>query len=389
VQYTTCFKRTLPTVLRSTVGILIAVLTACGGSGMGSDAMVMGCTTGMSGTMSMCPATTVRLASPGATVNRTVQLIATPAAGMGVMVMRVDFMVDGARVGMASSAPYAISWDSTTVSDGTHSLTATVTDSMDMMASSTPVTVQVENNPAFQVSMAPAQLFPAPNSSASGVANLSAKLGTGAMGGKVTLRGMNATSVTINEAFAGATGASAIVLAPNGTTAGEWDVPAGAMLTPDQVGALLQGKFYVLAASLANPGGELRGQIAPANITVVFADMAGTQEVPPLSMGASGIAAVTVDSTASTVTVHTNSTGVGDAMAAEVATAASGATGPRLVALAKDSVNMGHWSMELAGITANDVSNFLADKWYVNIATPTDPGGAIRGQVMASSATAD
>jgi hypothetical protein len=115
---------------------------------MGSDAMVMGCTTGMSGTMSMCPATTVRLASPGATVNRTVQLIATPAAGMGVMVMRVDFMVDGARVGMASSAPYTISWDSTTVSDGTHSLTATVTDSMDMMASSTPVTVQVENNPA-------------------------------------------------------------------------------------------------------------------------------------------------------------------------------------------------------------------------------------------------
>jgi hypothetical protein len=109
------------------------------------------------------------------------------------------------------------------------------------------------------------------------------------MGGKVALRGMNATSVTINEAFAGATGASAIVLAPNGTTAGEWDVPAGAMLTPDQVSALLQGKFYVLAASLANPGGELRGQLAPANITVVFADMAGTQEVPPLSIGPPGL----------------------------------------------------------------------------------------------------
>jgi hypothetical protein len=161
------------------------------------------------------------------------------------------------------------------------------------------------------------------------------------------------------------------------------------MLTADQVSALLQGKFYVLATSVANPGGELRGQIAPANITVVFATMAGAQEVPPLTMGASGVAAVTVDSTAGTLTVHTNSTGVSDAMAAEVATAASGATGPPLVALTKDSVNMGHWSMELAGIRASDVSNFQADKWYVNIATPAEPSGAIRGQVMASSTSTD
>ena len=124
MQYTTCFKRALPGALRVTAGTLIALLTACGGSGMGSDAMVMGCTGGMSGAMSMCPATTVRLASPGATVNRTVQLSATPAAGMGAMVMRVDFMVDGARVGMASSAPYTIGWHSTTVSDATTSKTA-------------------------------------------------------------------------------------------------------------------------------------------------------------------------------------------------------------------------------------------------------------------------
>ncbi len=406
MPHTTRFRQALPTALLSAVGALATILTACGGGGMGSDAMPMptgsmptGCSESMSGGMggmggTMCPAPTIKLASPGATVNRTVKLSAAAAAGMGAMVMRVDFMVDGASVGMASMAPYTVSWDSTTVSDGTYTLTASVTDNMDVTATSTAVTVQVENELGFLVSMAPAELFPAPTSGASGTANLTARLGTGAVAGKVMLNGVTATAVTINEAFAGATGPSVIVLAPNAVppnaaTAEEWDVPAGAMLTSDQVSALLQGKFYVVATSAANPSGELRGQIAPTNITVVFAAMAGSQEVPPVIMAASGVAAVTVDSAANTLTVQANSSGVSDAMAAEVATAATGTTGPSLAALTKDSVNLGHWSMELVAIAASDVSNFQADRWYVNVATPGDPSGAIRGQIEASSTPKD
>jgi len=398
VHHTLRFRHALPTALLSAAAALAATLSACGGGGMGSSAMPMpagamptGCTGSMSGGMGgmMCPAPTIKLASPGATVNRTVKLSAAAASSMGAMVMRVDFMVDGASVGMASMAPYTVSWDSTTVNDGTHTLTASVTDNMDMTATSTAVTVQVENEPGFAVSMAPAELFPAPTSGASGTAKLTAKLGTGAVSGKVTLSGVIATAVTINEAFAGNTGPSVIRLAPNSATAGEWDVPAGGMLTADQVSTLLQGKFYVLATSAANPGGELRGQITPSNITVVFADMAGSQEVPPVIMAASGVAAVTVDSTADTLTVHANSSGVSDAMAAVVATAATGTTGPKLAALTKDSVNIGHWSMELAPITGSDVSNFQADMWYVNVATPADPSGAIRGQIDASSMPKD
>lgn len=395
MRHTPRLRHALPTALLSGAGAL-AVLTACGGGGMGSDAMPTGsmpmsCSGSMSGGMGgmMCPAPTIKLASPGATVNRTVKLSAAVAAGMGAMVMRVDFMVDGASVGVASMAPYTVSWDSTTVNDGTHTLTASVTDNMDMTVTSTAVKVQVENEPAFVVSMAPAELFPAPTSGASGTANLTAKLGTGALGGKVTLSGVSASAVTINEAFAGNTGPRVISLAPNSATAGEWDVPAGGMLTADQVSALLQGKFYVLATSAANPGGELRGQITPSNITVVFADMSGSQEVPPVIMAASGVAAVTVDSTADTLTVHANSSGVSDAMAAVVATAATGTTGPKLATLTKDSVNTGHWSMELAPITGSDVSNFQADMWYVNVATPADPSGAIRGQIDASSMPKD
>jgi hypothetical protein len=66
--------------------------------------------------------------------------------------------------------------------------------------------------------------------------------------------------------------------------------------------------------------------------------------------------------------------------------AAAGATGPKLVALTKDNVNAGHWSTELAGISAADVGNYNANKWYVNVATPADPNGALRGQINATAA---
>src|SRR5207253_11066290 len=129
----------------------------------------------------------------------------------------------------------------------------------------------------------------------------------------------------------------------------------------------------------------IRGRITPDTVTVIFSALAGSQEVPPVTIIASGVAAATVDAAATTRTVHVNSTGVDDATGAEVDTGAAGASGPKLVALTKDSVNLGHWSTELAAITASDVGNFTANKLYVNVKTPADANGAIRGQINASS----
>jgi hypothetical protein len=366
-------------------GTLALFLSACGGGYGGGSSSGSG-SNGCGGAYgSACPAPTVTMTSPGATVNRSVKLTASAAAMGGASVTQVDFLIDGASVGTATAAPYTVSWDSTTVSDGNHTLTGKVTDSQSQTATSAAITVAVKNNPVFSVTLAGAQIFPAPSSSASGTANLTVKLGSGATSGKVTLSGVTATAVTINEAFAGTTGASLITLAVNASTAGEWDVPASALLTADQVTALLQGKLYVIATSAANPAGEIRGQITPDNVKVVFSALAGSQEVPPVTITASGVAAVTVDAAANTLTVHVNSTGVDDATAAEVESGAAGASGAKLVALTKDSVNIGHWSMELATIAASDLGNFNANKLYVNVKTPADPNGALRGQINASS----
>jgi hypothetical protein len=367
------------------------LLGSCGGGGMGTDpmgapAVMSNGSMGMSCSMDMnsmnCPAPGITMMAPAGPVDRSVALSAAVTGASADMVMEVTFLVDGVNVGAASRPPYNITWDSTTVSDGMHSLRAQVTDSMDRTVTSQPLSVRVDNNPAFTVALAPTQLFPAPSSGAAGTAALNAHLGNGMVDGKVMVSGVTATGVSINAGFAGDSGSALITLTANGGS-GEWDIPAGAMLTADQVSALMRGGLYVIVASVAHPTGEVRGQILPATVMVTFSPLTGTQEVPPVSIAASGIAATTVDTTANTLTIHVHTAGVADAMAGEVDTGAMGMTGSMLATLERDSVDPGHWAAALVAINASDVANFEATDWYVNIATPTDPKGAIRGQIAA------
>jgi CHRD domain/Bacterial Ig domain len=394
---------------------LLTTLAACGGGSMGTAPMSMAtdvgstsastsCTgayttmdsnmnmnmnmnMGMGSNMSMggnampCAAPSIVLTTPAASVTRTMTLHAQVKVPTGDAVMRVDFMVDSAPVGTTSDSGFSVSWDSTTVSDGRHTLTATVTDSLGQTASATPVTLQVDNHPAFTVALSPAQIVPAPAGASSGTAHLSADLGSGALSGSVVLSGVTATAVTLNEAFAGDQGAVLLSLSP-GTNSGEWQVPGGALLSAEQITALLQGGLYVTASSAANPGGELRGQITPTSVLVIFSAMSGAQEVPAVAINATGVAATTVDTVANTLTVHVHAIGVADAIAAEVDDGAAGATGSRIAALTRDDSDPSHWSTQLTGVNTADVSAFKAGDWYVNVMTPADPQGAIRGQIQ-------
>src|SRR4029077_3371756 len=106
--------------------------------------------------------------------------------------------------------------------------------------------------------------------------------------------------------------------------------------------------------------------------------MAPAPHARSLGTAAGGVVATTVDKSAHTLSVHLNSTGVEDADAAE---GDSAATGRKLALLSKDPVEMGHWSAQLAHISAADVAHFEAGKWYVSVATPVEANGALRGQI--------
>src|SRR5256884_435620 len=262
-----------PAFALSVVSALTLMVSACGGYGGGSSsAGGQGCGGPYSGA---CAAPTITVASPGATVDRTVQLKAGASAASGASVTRVDFLIDGTTVGTATAAPFSANWDSTTVVDGTHTLVGKVTDNMSQTTSSALVTFKVNNNPTFSVEMAATQLFPAPQSAATGTASVTVKLATGAVSGKVTLTGIVSTAVTMR--------------------------------------------------------GHARG--------------------------------------------------VDDATGAEGNRGAAESTATKRVAPPEEAVRRGHWSTDLAAITATDVDNFKANKWYVNVATPAQVHGAIRGQV--------
>ena len=70
----------------------------------------------------------------------------TADAADNVGVVGVQFKVDGTNVGAEdTTAPYSVSWNSTTVANGTHTVTAVARDAAGNTTTSTPVTVTVTN----------------------------------------------------------------------------------------------------------------------------------------------------------------------------------------------------------------------------------------------------
>jgi hypothetical protein len=89
---------------------------------------------------------TVAVTSPTAGAKVSGTLIVRADASDDVEVVGVQFFVDGSPLSTEdTTVPYAVSWDTTTVPDGPHTLTAVARDGVGNTASATPVTVTVSN----------------------------------------------------------------------------------------------------------------------------------------------------------------------------------------------------------------------------------------------------
>ena len=90
------------------------------------------------------PSVSITAPVANATVSNTITVTATASDNVGVA--DVQFQLDGVNLGaVLTSAPYSISWNTTTVANGTHTLTAIAHDTSHNGATSTPVTVTVSN----------------------------------------------------------------------------------------------------------------------------------------------------------------------------------------------------------------------------------------------------
>lgn len=167
---------------------------------------------------------TVSITAPanGATVSGTISLTAT--ASDNVAVASVQFQLDGSNLGAAdTSAPYTQSWDTTTVANGAHTLTAVATDTSGNKASAS-VSITVSNTTS--TGTAPTVTLTSPTSGSTYTAPASILLTA-----NVTANGHTITSV---QFYSGSTLVSTVSAAPysytwSGVAAGSYSLTAVAV----------------------------------------------------------------------------------------------------------------------------------------------------------------
>ena len=199
--------------------------------------------------------------APSGAINRTVSISVTASDNVGVTEVR--FFVDGNLLGSDSSSPYSIDWDTSTVADGDHTLTAEAEDAAGNIGQSAETVASVLNTFQFDATLDGEQEVPPSGSQATGQATLTVNLASGAVEGQLTLTGIDATAAHIHDAFAGTNGGVLVPLEQDGTDPNLFAVPADAALDAAGVDRLLAGALYVNTHTAAFPGGEIRGQILP------------------------------------------------------------------------------------------------------------------------------
>ena len=196
----------------------------------------------------------------------------------------------------------------------------------------------------------------------------------------------DATAAHIHQAFAGTTGGVLVGLIQDAGDPGVW----GATGTFDDIqeADLLAGQLYVNVHTAANPGGEIRGQLAGPNVQVTFANLTGDQEAPPVVTAATAVGAATVNLVTGDVTAHVNgSVELIGAVAAHIHVGELGISGPVVVGLTQDGGDPLHWLVEDATLAAADLAAYSEGRLYFNVHTPANPGGEVRGQIVPEGVT--
>ncbi|WP_213999817.1 CHRD domain-containing protein [Arsukibacterium sp.] len=165
--------------------------------------------------------------------------------------------------------------------------------------------------------------------------------------------------------------------------AGVWVIPADTMIDQATFEVLAGGGHYVNVHTPANPGGELRGQILTDNFVLATFGLSGSQEVPMVDTQASGDGYALVNTDDYMVEVVAVTSGVDFATMAHIHTGRIGNNGDVLVGLVQSADDLGTWmTPEDTQIDEETFAVLASGGHYVNVHTPDNPGGELRGQIL-------
>ena len=194
---------------------------------------------------------------------------------------------------------------------------------------------------------------------------------------------MDATMAHIHTGRIGTNGPVLVGLVQSEEDPNRWTSPADLTVDADTLAVLASGGHYVNVHTPANPGGELRGQIVTDNFVLTAFDLSGVQEVPAVSTAATGSGYALVDTLGFGLELRVVTSGVEDATMAHIHTGRIGTNGPVLVGLVQSGEDVNTWMSPDDLVIDADIFAVLASGGhYVNVHTPANPGGELRGQIL-------
>jgi hypothetical protein len=212
-------------------------------------------------------------------------------------------------------------------------------------------------------------------------------------GGSVTFRatvtGMTPTAAHFHNAAAGVNGGVVKNFTlVNNTAAGTWSSSdATQPLTDALLRDIVRGRIYANAHTSSFPGGEIRGQVMPAQGIAFTASVDGSQETPPVTTSATGTGSFVLNASGSQLTYSITFNGL-SITAAHFHNGPVGTAAGVVKSLTfTNGTATGVWSNSdpTQPLTDSLLVELLKGRLYVNGHTSANPGGEIRGQVIMSS----
>ncbi|MCH8531003.1 MAG: CHRD domain-containing protein [Saccharospirillum sp.] len=234
--------------------------------------------------------------------------------------------------------------------------------------------------------LSPGQEVPRVDSFASGHGYATFNTETGDLRLNAWASDMTTTAAHIHQAGIGENGTIVVGLEENTDHAGLWQTPASTMLNSTAQALLLDGGHYVNMHSAAFPDGQIRGQIVAAPWQVLAFPLSGSQEVPAVTTTAEGDGYALVNTESGDLTLVVNTRYLDDASAAHIHTGTAGMNGGVMIGLQQDGSDIAVWRVPNdTSLSDAELAEFLNAGHYVNVHTPTNSDGEIRGQVLTSA----
>ena len=190
----------------------------------------------------------------------------------------------------------------------------------------------------------------------------------------------DATASHIHKALAGLTGAVIIELQQDANDNNHWST-TGATLDSMQMLNFNRGELYLNLHTATVASGELRAQIVPAGVDVLFTSLNGSEIVPVIVSANSGTLAMTIQIASKVIDMHVNLLGLADATDVTVNQAPLGQNGPVALTLMSDSNNDLHWLLENITLSDSQYTALFNQGLYLNVVSSTAMAGELRGQL--------